>query len=217
MLCSVRYTPNKVEYGRECTINGKIWRPTDGWNHTAMMTSSKGIYIPDQGFIANRGRIGFVYDYGNTASWGQMRPEVDGANKIGSPSHRFAYLHCPNGVTTTSDRRLKKDINYDLKKFYELFMEFDPVSYKYTDLDDDKTRFGFIAQDVRDKMIEYGLDPEKFAFLIKDEIAEDSDMAKRIGDTTVYSLKYDEGVAILFGLMKMMAEDIKVLKGEKNG
>lgn len=70
-----------------------------------------------------------------------------------------------------SDRRLKKDIIYDLKNRYEEFFDnLKPCQFKYVDGDaaDKKISFGFIAQEVEESLKINGYDREDFGIIVKD-------------------------------------------------
>ena len=58
------------------------------------------------------------------------------------------------------------------------------------------------------------LDPDKFSFLQKDELNPDSEMAKNIGDTTVYSLNYSEFIALNTAMIQKQQSEIDEMKKE---
>ncbi|MGN0962220.1 MAG: tail fiber domain-containing protein [Clostridia bacterium] len=207
-------------WSRMYDSNMNSWNPSGSWGCTANLISNV-LNMPYAAGIGYSGYIKFVFDYGGTGLWGQIRPEVDGANKIGSPDFRFAYMHSANGVLTTSDQRLKKNITADLSVMMEIMAEIEPVAFEYSDLDDGKLRFGFIAQDFEAACRKHGVDPDHVAALQKDTISENSDMAKNIGDTTVYSLNYSEFIALNTKMIKdlvcrvaALIDDVHSLKKE---
>lgn len=83
----------------------------------------------------------------------------DWALEIGNEDLRFffnttikASINDANGAwTQTSDRTLKKDIEYDQRTILNDLLELKPASYRYLDnSNDSKKSYGFIAQEVQD-------------------------------------------------------------------
>lgn len=62
-----------------------------------------------------------------------------------------------------SDRRLKNNISYDLEAEAQMFMRLRPCTYRLNSDGKEKTRWGFIAQEVIEGAEYAGLDPEKLA------------------------------------------------------
>lgn len=214
---------------------GRIWINVYDTN-PAMWLGWKDIYSWDK-LVANgntieissRGAV-FIkpYDvsagyfvFGNTGADGgcAFRPASDNYNKIGESNYRFQRVYCTNGVTTSSDRRLKKNISEDFSTLEKIFSELTPVCYEYSYPDDGKMRMGLIAQDVEEILRKYGIDPDHFAVLQKDVIPADSEMAGIIGDTTVYSLNYEGLISLnmkmIQNLMKRVAQ-LEAITGGKN-
>ena len=115
---------------------------------------------------------------------------------LGTTNFLWNKVYAVNGVSTSSDARLKKNVSSDLSALMDVMAEIEPVSFEYSDLDDGKMRFGFIAQDVESTLKKHGMDPDKMALLQKDTISKDSKVAKNISDTTVYFLNYSEFIAL---------------------
>ena len=163
----------------------------------------------------------FIIGNVNDADGCELRPASDSYNEIGCSSYRFKNMYSVNGVKTTSDKRLKEKISDDLSKLTEVFSQLRPVSYEYSDIKDGKMRFGFVAQEVEESLKKAGIDPDKVALLQKDAIPKDSEMAKNIGDTTVYSLNYSEFIALntkmiqdLVCRVAALSDDVYSLKKE---
>lgn len=146
----------------------------------------------------------------------EVRPSSDSIGSLGYSGCRWKYMYSVNGVSTSSDARLKENISDDLSVVLEALSRLRPVSYEYSDIKDGKIRFGFVAQEVEETFNELGLDPTKYAFLQKDAIDPESDMAKFIGDTTVYSLNYSELIAPNIAMIQKQQAEIEDLKSENN-
>jgi len=78
-------------------------------------------------------------------------PWTDNAIPLGLSTNRWSVVYSANGVVTTSDIRLKNDIQ-ELSYGLESIMKLDPVSYTWKDGTDKNRKLGLIAQDV-DKVI----------------------------------------------------------------
>lgn len=141
-----------------------------------------------------------------------IRPAADSGGSIGSVSYRMKHVYSVNGVSTSSDARLKKNISDDFSKLAGVFSKLRPVIFEYADIKDEILRVGFIAQEVETAFSECGLDPDKYALLQKDELDPESEIAKFIGDTTVYSLNYDEFSPWTIAMLQKQQEEINTLK-----
>lgn len=147
--------------------------------------------------------------FGSTSGQLEFRTSQDGYGNVGAASYRFKNVYSANGVSTTSDARLKKNINDDFSRFSEVFANLRPVTFEYSDLNDGKIRFGFIAQEVEAILSEHGYNPNDFAFLSKSELDPESELAKIIGDTFVYSLNYDEFTPWAIAMLQMQQVEIE--------
>ncbi len=91
-----------------------------------------------------------------------LRPEINGFTDLGNSYYRFRKVYTQNGVSSSSDRRLKKEIknsNYGLNTV----MQLRPVSFKWKQGDQD-VNLGLIAQEVQKllpEVIDVGTDKAK--------------------------------------------------------
>lgn len=102
------------------------------------------------------------------------RPDTDNTSTLGNASFRWSEVWAANGTIQTSDLRQKRDI-FVMDNGLETINKLKPVSFKM--LDEEKTRYGMIAQEVTQVLPElvygddkygYGLDYADFVpFLIK--------------------------------------------------
>ena len=126
-------------------------------------------------------------------------PNKDSAYNMGSSDYRWKNMYSENGVSTTSDRNLKKDIKKLTDVHKQFFMKLIPVSFMFTNPNSDRNHIGFIAQDVEQAMVECGLTSLDFAGLCKD-IKKDNgkDIYDENGNPVyVYSLRYTEFIGII--------------------
>jgi hypothetical protein len=143
----------------------------------------------------------FLYYYD-----GNFMPTEDGEQMMGDPDFRWQGVYAKNGTIQTSDRRKKKDVEYDMAKYEEFFGKLKPTQYKMIDGESDRYHIGFISQDVEDTLAECGLKSTDFAGFIKTpKRAVRDDASSEILDYH-YSLRYDEFVALnTHMIQKLMA------------
>lgn len=99
-----------------------------------------------QGIMFNR--------FGGTIAFGDDIVPASGTTaNIGSSSRRWTTVYATNGTISTSDGRLKKDIE-DLKPGLDFILSLRPVSYKWKE-GESKTHWGFIAQELKTSVDEY--------------------------------------------------------------
>lgn len=137
---------------------------------------------------------------------GNFMPTEDGDQMMGDPDFRWQGVYAKNGTIQTSDRRKKKDIEYDMAKYEEFFGKLKPTQYKMIDGESDRYHIGFVSQDVEDTLAECGLESTDFAGFIKTpKRAVRDDANSEILDYH-YSLRYDEFVALnTHMIQKLMA------------
>ena len=179
-------------------------------------SKSGAIYITPYGSAYN-----FIAGMVNSNLGPTLRCSQNNYGTLGYTDMRWNVVYAVNGVKTTSDARLKKNISDDFSKLVEAFLILRPVTFEYADIKDGKIRIGFVAQELEEAFLSVGLDPDKFALLQKDTLDPESEMAKFIGDTTVYSLNYAEFspyamamAQILFKEVATLKEEIEKLKGQ---
>lgn len=130
-----------------------------------------------------------------------FRPHADNRHYLGASNYRFKNVYSVNGVTTSSDRRKKKNISEDFAKLKTFFKKLRPVSYEYNDVETDRERIGFIAQDVEDALTESELNADKFAAL-------------NIDEEGFYSLNYAEFIALNTKMIQELQTEVENLKNE---
>lgn len=135
-----------------------------------------------------------------------LHPVVDAYGYLGGIDYRWNTLYTYNVNTTyavnvSSDRRLKKDISYDLSCVDGLFDLLHPAVYRMQGDEDGLLRFGFIAQDMAETLEHLGLNPDDYALLRK-------------GEDGFYSIGYTETNALLWNeVQKLKARIAELEKG----
>ena len=96
-----------------------------------------------------------------------MTPLGNNGATLGEDGLRWADIFATNSSITSSDAKLKTDINYDLDQFDALFDALRPASYKFIDGTSGRTHMGMIAQDIESTLNELGISTLDFAAFIK--------------------------------------------------
>lgn len=105
----------------------------------------------------------------------------------------------PSGFSTSSDRRVKKNIeNCDL----DIVDKLQPITYQLIDSEDDKTHYGFVAQDVMQILLDMNIDPESCGII----------GTVQNGDTQQYVLTYTEFVPLLVNKCQNLQSELNELK-----
>lgn len=139
----------------------------------------------------------------------ELKPATNNTCSLGWSSGRWKYLYVnkiytTNSVSVDSDKRLKKDISYDLSSLDKVIDSMKPVTYKLIVDDQELIRFGFIAQDVEQAFIDAGLNPDDYAFISKDETE----------NGVILSLGYTETNALLWHRQQQLEQEIEQLKNK---
>lgn len=108
-------------------------------------------------------------------------------------------IYANDDLITSSDRRKKNEIQYDIDKYIALFDSLTPASFYYTEHNCGKRHLGFIAQDVEEAMVSAGIKHEEFAPL---DIRSDG----------FYGLRYGEFIPILVAKIQQLDKEVKAWK-----
>lgn len=165
------------------------------------------------------GNTMYFYPNGQTALYAWMDkqttgvrfcPQADAKGAIGHNNYRWNSIYSSNGTIQTSDRRKKKDISDNIAVYKDILSEITPVKYRYNDIEEDKIRIGFIAQDLDSIFEKHGLNPRDFAAIRLDDV----DPTDTIPDGKVYGLSYEGFVALNTALIQDLQKEVNRLKSE---
>ncbi len=109
-------------------------------------------------------------------------------------------------ITVSSDSRIKHDILPLSKKLLDLPDKLSAVSFKYNDDVENKTNFGFVAQDVIAALSELGI-PWQNDYIITTTSENGED---------IYTLAYEQFIPIIWEKLKQLSAEIKELKGRSS-
>ena len=115
------------------------------------------------------------------------------------------------GVTLTSDKNLKTSIKFIPHSIKNFFMNLKPVSYKWKDTTvDNKTHYGFIAQDVKDAYCNEYNTADNLGMIDKTML----DEPDKFGNTEHYALSYTDFIPIITQVLQETVKDVEKLKAE---
>ena len=135
-------------------------------------------------------------------------PDTNGGASLGISDFRWSEVWSVNGLNTTSDKRLKKDIitlDYGLKDILDL----KPVSYKWKEGKQD-TKLGFLAQDVEQVIPEI----VKHTILNEDDKRRYEKQGRKITSQDTYAMNYSELIPVLTKAIQEQQAEIEALKAE---
>ena len=124
-------------------------------------------------------------------------PVSDNTTNIGTGSRRFDNIYATNGTIITSDARMKQEVQ-DIPLGLDFINNLRPVSYKYNDKENDLTRFGFIAQEVKEAL------PEEPVNMWRESVLESGE--------TRQELVYQEVIAPLVKAVQELSQENKDLR-----
>lgn len=156
-------------------------------------TSGTGgnIWIPDSLYLKGSD----VSLYGGTASESKRIIRRDSSTiKVGNTTEPLLFFskNYDSGVSlkdTASDERLKKDFT-SLDSYEEMYMDLDPISFKYSYEKEGKTHFGIKAQNVSKALKKYNYKEDEFSIISKRQV--NSELKKSYKENTGKDLQFDE-------------------------
>lgn len=154
--------------------------------------------------------IKFDYESGSY----MLRPTVNGGTHLGSNQRRWKGIYT-QALSNSSDRRIKKEIDYDIESESEsLIYNLKPISFKYNDEENPNKRYGIVAQDFRDYLIEKNINNSSALIIDKQEgIDEDIVLDVNTNEEKVfYSVDYTQFIAPLIKVVQKQKKEIDNLK-----
>ena len=134
-----------------------------------------------------------------------MTPLGNNGATLGEDKIRWADIFATNSSITSSDAKLKTDINYDLDQFDALFDSLRPASYKFIDGTSGRTHMGMIAQDIESTLNELGISTLDFAAFIKSPTKNEETGE----DEFIYGLRYGEFISLIIYQVQKMKQEFK--------
>jgi len=115
------------------------------------------------------------------------------------------------GVTNTSDERLKNSFK-NLDEFDEVFMDLNPIAFKYNNGKSDRYHFGFGANAVKNALLNHGFTTKDFAGFVQMTNAFNDEEYSGIADPM--GLRYTEFISWNTHMIQKLYKEIDYLKSE---
>lgn len=132
-----------------------------------------------------------------------MTPNSNNGASLGTSGFRWNDIWATNSHIQSSDRNIKKDIQYGLEEYDALFDAIKPVTFRYIDGTSGRIHMGIIAQDLEASLDELGIPTQDFAAFVKAE----SDNPDLPGYD--YAVRYGEFIPLLIYEVQRLKEQIK--------
>lgn len=202
------------------------------------MDSSDGYSIPNANTIIISTKAGTPLIHarqGNNTNSRYWAPGDDNATRLGHPSRRWAEIFAGSGTINTSDGNLKTSV-IPLNLGLTFVNAVEPKSYHFKDRHFDHTydedgnilvvgedntfgraHYGFIAQDIKQAIIDSGEDPLLAGVWCEDELEanpNDPDLPTTAeGLRKIQGIRHDELIPILWKAVQELSARVEVLEG----
>lgn len=162
-------------------------------------------FYADQGDIyltSNGGYVTLDAAYGVT-SHADLYPGRANFYTCGTYDFPWRDVYSMDGTISASDRRGKKDIDYDMDRYSGLFDRLRPCSFLRTDGTSRRRHHGFIAQEVRAALEAEGMTGKDFAGYVE----------WQDGEKSGCGLRYEEMMAMAVYKIQKLESRVKKLEG----
>ena len=132
-----------------------------------------------------------------------IMPNENNGASLGTSGFRWNDIWATNSNIQSSDRNIKKDIQYGLEEYDALFDAIKPVTFRYIDGTSGRTHMGIIAQDLEESLNELGISTQDCAAFVKAE----SDNLDIPGYD--YAVRYGEFIPLLIYQVQKIKEALK--------
>lgn len=141
---------------------------------------------------------------------GHLRPSDDNVRNLGSSTNRWAAVYSSTGVITTSDEKLKRDIR-DETLGLDFVNKWRPRVYKRVDNGgEDIPHHGFIAQEFKSVLDEFGVDHAAF---VEEQLVDED--GRKTG-TVRCGLRYEQLIAHLTLAVQQLSQQVRELKAAQS-
>lgn len=135
-----------------------------------------------------------------TTQLATFRPNMDDVFNLGDSSHAWKQLYLASPIISSSDRRRKAEISYELERYDAVFDALKPASFLLLRHEGDGKHVGFVAQDVEEALSSAGL--------------ERGDLAALVCENDVYALRYEEFIPLCVWQIQQLKARVAALEGE---
>lgn len=186
----------------------------DGGTLSSYGTGTSRVNIDSNYGLSLTAGNGEVYLYGGSgitldSNWrgvyvvGNILPSSSGNGYVGTNYFPWAG-GVSGGWATTSDKKIKKNIEDLDERYSALFDLLKPVRYKYKKGTSDRYHTGMIAQDVEQSMSDAGLTDKEFAAMTKERNPETGNYD--------YALRYEEFIALCIDQIQRLKTKTQALE-----
>ena len=140
-----------------------------------------------------------------------VKMEVSNSNEQSAEFYvSIGKIFASDTIDQSSDRRIKKSIDYNMDKYEPFFMSLKPASYQMISGTSQKYHVGYIAQDVRDALFNNNLNTNDFDGLYQQQLEEPN----KYGLTDMYTLGYTEFIALNTHMIQKLYTKIDELENK---
>lgn len=181
-------------------------------SYSVQLSSGAALRIKaNSGVVWIEGSTGAYVNVASNVVFGSnIQPGGDGAYSCGTASSRWSQLYATTPSISTSDRREKTDINYDVSDYDAIFDALKPASFKYKDGTSGRTHTGFISQDIEDALAVCGLTSTDFATFIKSPL--EDKQGRVIEGEYRYGVRYEELIALCVSQIQALKKRVSELE-----
>lgn len=206
--------------GGSVQLLGSSGLPAGTLSLTSASSGSYSVQIASGAAMRLQANGGVVWIEGSTGAYvnvatnvvfgSNIQPGGDGAYSCGTASSRWSQLYATTPSISTSDRREKTDINYDVSAYDAIFDALKPASFKFVNGTSGRTHTGFISQDIEDVLGLSGLTSTDFATFIKSPL-EDKEGHIIEGEYR-YGVRYEELIALCVAQIQALKKRVSELE-----
>lgn len=138
---------------------------------------------------------------------GNMIPKQSSVYSIGRSGRLWSTIYAQTTTISQSDKNKKNSIKSLAPKYVDIFDNLKPVSYKFNENTSNRTHIGFIAQDVKDAILDTGLTTQDFGGYC--EWKEDD-------GSVGCGLRYEEFVALCVDQIQKLKKRVEELENKLN-
>ena len=165
--------------------------------HTGSVDSNGVVQTPGNFLQIPATNESTIIYVGNDYGYGAFSPSTPvygvAGFTLGDNGNFWKDIYCVNPAINTSDKKKKKNIEYNIDVYTDFFFDLKPTQYKFINNDSNRYHIGFISQDVEQALIDNRLTSLDFAGFIKSPIYEED--GETIKDYS-YGLRYGEFIAL---------------------
>ena len=136
--------------------------------------------------------------------YANLRSNQSGNYSCGTSIYRWSDVYSDTSVATTSDRKMKTAVTYDMAPYETLFDRLRPTPFRYNNGTSGRTHLGMISQDVEQAMAETGLTGQDFAGFVRGEDEDGGDICL---------LRYAEFIPLCIDQIQKLKARVAELEG----